>query len=325
MKLKLFVFLYLLAASIKSQTTCSLTASTNWTVATSWSCGHVPTGSDNIYIPYGYTVTITTVINLSTGNLTSMIIDGVLLFSGNTSRLDLPSTTTVNLTSNGLVTTNVNNNSQKFYIGNNPIWTSNNGSVTGPSIGTSTSGQLPIELLYFYGIPSGFDVILEWATVSEMDNDYFEIQSSEDGVNWLTIGKIIGNGNSQTLKNYTFLDYNPNIPTGYYRLKQVDYDGKFNFSGIIYVDFVRHNKKNSIIIAPNPIKQYDNINLILDGFDNEEVLLSIYNSYGSKFFEKLVILNGDKVVLPKINIPKGIYILTCVNNKESYIKKIIID
>ena len=159
-KLLLIILLYSLFSKGQTATTCSLIASTNWTVSTSWSCGHIPTGSDNIYIGSNYTVTITTSIDLSNGNLTNMTIEGGLFFSGNASKLLLPTTTTVSLTSTGVVYTDVNDNSQKLKIGNNTVWTSNSGSIYGPSIATSTSGQLPIELINFIGENDGNKNIL---------------------------------------------------------------------------------------------------------------------------------------------------------------------
>ncbi len=95
---------------------------------------------------------------------------------------------------------------------------------------------LPIELLSFEGYhQSDVDLnILEWTTASENNNKEFEVQSSYDGQNWIVVGSIEGAGNSTTLLSYQFSHFSDSKIT-YYRLKQVDYDGKWEFSNIISV------------------------------------------------------------------------------------------
>ena len=92
---------------------------------------------------------------------------------------------------------------------------------------------LPIELIYFNGKREGSDNILYWSTSSEINNDRFELYSSEDGEYWELVGIVNGSGNSSEIINYNYIHRtNKNL---YYKLKQVDYDGKFKYFDIVYI------------------------------------------------------------------------------------------
>lgn len=94
----------------------------------------------------------------------------------------------------------------------------------------------PIELLAFEGQNEGNFNHLKWITASEINNDYFDLERSADGINFETIGKIKGAGNSSSKLEYDFDDALPIQGVNYYRLKQVDFDGKFVYSQTIEID-----------------------------------------------------------------------------------------
>ena len=70
---------------------------------------------------------------------------------------------------------------------------------------------------------------MKWSTATEIDNDYFSIERSIDGINWQTITNVIGAGNSTSLKQYSFTDKELNNDISYYRLKQTDFSRKFKY------------------------------------------------------------------------------------------------
>jgi len=86
---------------------------------------------------------------------------------------------------------------------------------------------LPIELLTFTGEPYNDDVMLEWSTATEHNNDYFFIEKSLDGYQWTKIREVDATGNSTVTVNYMTFDTEPKKGINYYRLTQVDFDGQY--------------------------------------------------------------------------------------------------
>jgi hypothetical protein len=111
--------------------------------------------------------------------------------------------------------------------------------VTGFSwfnFGSQNENPLPVELLYFEGVRYPSFNNLKWATASEQNSSHFDIERSEDGEDWRVVGTKLAAGNSQSLINYTYLDYYNQDNIVYYRLVQYDIDGKFEVYGPIMLD-----------------------------------------------------------------------------------------
>jgi hypothetical protein len=142
---------------------------------------------------------------------------------------------------------------------NSPNWGAPNGTTAGTSNahqvrftsnGSSfpTSGlifvwtppePLPIVLMSFEGLAeSGYNHLF-WKTASESNNDYFTIERTQDGINYKQLTNINGAGNSNTTLSYDYIDYDIENTINYYRLKQTDYDGKFEYSHVIAIDNTR--------------------------------------------------------------------------------------
>jgi len=115
--------------------------------------------------------------------------------------------------------------------------------------GWSASGVLPVELLSFTGQNIGDGNELKWVTASEINNSHFLIQRSYDGVNFGTIGSISGYGTSNMQHAYTYYDSGVESKNAYYRLKQVDFDGDYEYSNTIVVYY---KENNNVHIFPNP-------------------------------------------------------------------------
>ena len=162
---------------------------------------------------------------------------------------------------------------------------------------------LPIELSYFKGNKESNSVNLKWETLSEKNNNYFEIERSINGLEFETLSTINGSGNSNTPLNYSYVDYNPNIGINYYRLKQVDYDGKFEYFKIISIEF---GIEDDFILHPNPNNGEFTI--------RTDKIITILNSLGQSVKFKKDIYNI------KIDYIPGIYYLI---SEEKSIKLII--
>src|ERR1700751_1021249 len=91
---------------------------------------------------------------------------------------------------------------------------------------SSPSAPLPVELVSFTADCSNGHELLNWSTASETNNDYFLVERSDDGNTFYEIGRAAGHGTSSQTNNYTFTDPQPLSGTVYYRLEQIDYNGK---------------------------------------------------------------------------------------------------
>jgi len=131
---------------------------------------------------------------------------------------------------------------------------------------------LPIELLNFeaaYMEESGF-VELKWSTATEIDNDFFTVESSQDGSNWTEILRKEGAGTTNQLMNYKDFDKHPYNGINYYRLKQTDYDGDYSYSKILAVNIL-NSIDYKIITFPNPVNT--RLNISSPGISFEEIFI----------------------------------------------------
>ncbi|MBK9047972.1 MAG: hypothetical protein IPL74_15250 [Bacteroidetes bacterium] len=110
---------------------------------------------------------------------------------------------------------------------------------------------LPIELLSFNAKPvDNKDVRCDWVTASEIDNDYFTIERSKNGIDFETAGITDGAGNSNYQLSYAFTDTEPYRGLSYYRLKQTDFDGRSSYSEIVAVMLTDKNSLIGFLIPP---------------------------------------------------------------------------
>ena len=138
-------------------------------------------------------------------------------------------------------------------------------------------GVLPVELIFFDAHELDDYIVLQWATASELNNDYFEIQRSGDGKNFKTIGVVEGNGTAYHTIHYNFKDRSPLKGVNYYRLKQYDFDGAFAYSPVVRAFFEAED--TGVKVYPNPAAE--KIQITLDHrFINTKTQLWLYNSHG---------------------------------------------
>lgn len=169
------------------------------------------------------------------------------------------------------------------------------------------TNPLPVELINFSGERvNDIEIALSWTTASETNNNYFEVQRLVDG-EFQTIGIVDGSGNSNEEICYEYVDYNVNSNVQYYRLKQVDFDGAFEYSNVIRVNEVLNTKEN-ITIYPNPVKDELNITLDFKGVILKLILIDISGKESLVGFDLLC--DGDtKLKIPIYKIENGIYML----------------
>lgn len=169
---------------------------------------------------------------------------------------------------------------------------------------------VPITLSSFTGYWRGKNARLEWVTQMESNNRVFKIERSLDGRNYSVIGEVVGAGNSQSVRNYSFDDLQAgNIPGYlYYRLKQVDYDGRFSYSNVV---LLKNENHGIFTIYPNPVKGIMYIKM--HDAPRSAQKYQLYNGIGQ------VIRNGavtsDIFSIDAGNLPAGSYLLRITNEK----------
>jgi len=169
---------------------------------------------------------------------------------------------------------------------------------------TSLCLTLPIQLIYFQAYPTEENTVkLEWKTASEVNNDFFTIERSSDGVEWKEIKRIDGAGNAEMM-TYTVLDEKPLAGLSYYRLKQTDFNGEFE-----YVDVKSVNFENTqlIHVYPNPTRNQ----FIIEGENEELQSLMISNILGENIVSgiKKEFINDRMMRVNISHLPNGVYLL----------------
>ncbi|OYU97751.1 MAG: hypothetical protein CFE21_05535 [Bacteroidetes bacterium B1(2017)] len=130
--------------------------------------------------------------------------------------------------------------------------------------GDSSANPLPVSMLFFNATNVNGDVFLKWATANEINNKGFAVERSVDGNNFKEIGFVKGNGTTNTTMNYASMDENAfalnNTTKLYYRLRQVDFDGVFEYSNVVLVDMDAQSK-DAVKVFPNPFVSSIGVNI----------------------------------------------------------------
>jgi hypothetical protein len=103
------------------------------------------------------------------------------------------------------------------------------------AVGSGTA--LPVEWVSFNAVQERETAVLQWRTASESNNDYFAVERASEDVQFQEIGRVPGRGNQTTPQDYVFTDVSPLKGVNYYRLRQTDFDGSYNYSPIVALPF----------------------------------------------------------------------------------------
>ena len=166
----------------------------------------------------------------------------------------------------------------------------------------------PVELTSFTALAKGKEIILNWSTATEINNHGFEIQRSISGKEFLIVGFIDGYGTTSEQHNYSYTDKNLDNGKYFYRLKQVDFDGSYEYSNVVDVEL---RALNSYILEqnyPNPFNPATTIRFSVP--EKSNVNLTVLNSIGEQV---ALILNENKepgfyqVEFNAANLSSGVY------------------
>ena len=118
---------------------------------------------------------------------------------------------------------------------------------------------LPISLSLFTGKRDGNNVQLKWITESEINNEYFTLERSYDGKDFVEVGRVDGAGNSNKSKYYYWTDDNPPSGECYYRLSQTDYDGRTETFNTVFIKADTEIDLKHFVISPSAFSQTFNV------------------------------------------------------------------
>ncbi len=179
---------------------------------------------------------------------------------------------------------------------------------------------LPVTLLEFTAQTQQNIVITKWSTSQELNSDYFEVEHSIDGINFKKIGKVNAAGNSSTLKAYSLPDNDPVTGANYYRLKQFDKNGYFEYSPIVKILF--NGVKGTIVVYPNPV--FDILNITVpQTLQNDKAVLQLFDIRGSLLLQKTITDKRTEILMG--SFAAGNYsLLIRDKNNEVVDKRIIV-
>lgn len=310
----------------------------DWNDPDTWDLGRVPDDGDEIIIDVGHTVIINDIIPgaFQTLDNVSIAIRGVLsledpggIFGRAALLLDVNSLLVIE---NGGEIVGTGSEDEYIRFGGNLFssreWQSDqDGDISGPSyINDSgiTAGEtpdgyipLPIDLISFTAKLSGRVVEIDWATAAEINNDFFTVERSEDGINWSMIGEELGDGDSHVRLDYQFIDYDPIPGISYYRLKQTDFDGQFEYFDPVVV---LYEATNVFKAFPNPVQNHINVTTSSE-LENATIFIKSLN--GQLLRADQVIISSHQVQLDLDHLPAGVYILEIVFPESNLSTRII--
>lgn len=192
------------------------------------------------------------------------------------------------------------------------------------------SNPIPVELTSFVASVAGNNVTLNWSTATETNNQGFEIQRSNGG-EYQVVGYVTGHGTTVEPQSYSFTDQNVGAGIYQYRLRQIDYDGKYEYSSVVEVEVLGPKEFSLAQNYPNPFNPTTAIdfNLAVDS----KVTLKVFDVLGQ---EIITLVNGNlsagshKVNFDASSLNSGVYLYridaTGVDGKTfSAVKKMILN
>ncbi|HEU4575863.1 MAG TPA: T9SS type A sorting domain-containing protein [Chitinophagaceae bacterium] len=184
---------------------------------------------------------------------------------------------------------------------------------------------LPVKFGTVTATALGSSVKVDWQTYNEVNVDHYEVERSADGVHFSTVGSVVANNVTQ-LSNYSLTDASPLGGNSFYRVKNVDIDGKFSYSVIVKVS--TGSQAARMALYPNPATSGSSIALQLTGLQKGTYKLRVFNSTGQEVFTQQVVHTGGSVTqslqLPS-SLRTGIYNVQLSGTDVKWNKALVIE
>lgn len=178
----------------------------------------------------------------------------------------------------------------------------------------------PIQLIDFSGFVDKQSIQLNWSTAQEINNKGFDLEKSDNSKDWEKITFVEAAENSDQIKNYSFIDIEPFDGNNFYRLKQIDLGGEFEYSNIIEIAF--QNTNSAIKVFPNP--NFGIFFIQIKNYNQKNAIFELYNSFANLVWQDKRLIHQSEIAEISGNFPKGVYFLRCQIGRDLFIEKIII-
>ncbi|MCF8297339.1 MAG: T9SS type A sorting domain-containing protein [Saprospiraceae bacterium] len=210
-------------------------------------------------------------------------------------------------------------------LANSSNWKSDDLNSYAPLVATfdNTDYTLPIQLISFNANKNNQNIELFWSTASEINNEFFTIERSNDAENFEIVKTVEGAGNSNEIINYSEIDESPLNGISYYRLKQTDFNGDFTYSEIVAVENTTDNLSLKI---QNIYSNSNSINFIISNPNLENLSYELINILGEVLFSSKVdcVIEKSKIVVNTEGLSHGIYFIKISGEKETIVEKVLI-
>jgi hypothetical protein len=196
------------------------------------------------------------------------------------------------------------------------------------TLGNATGGAnpLPIELASFEARRNGSRVDLLWETASELNNDYFEVERSQDGTTFTAFARVEGQGTKAGETAYTLTDEKPFSGRSYYRLKQVDFDQSVHYSKVVSVE-LNSSGQQTFMVYPNPATE-DQFTVQLSGIGGDErVVVRISDLLGRVVYQAEFSTGMSltpEFQIERAGLSKGVYIITLLHSRGQTSSRLVI-
>jgi Secretion system C-terminal sorting domain len=294
-----------------------------WDNPNTWNNNTLPAHNDIVCIPSGWSVTVkgstyadATGCPGNTANTPRLFVFvcGTINFDPS-GKLYLACASNINVYTGGTLLA-TNGSSDLIKIGATIVWggpgSGNQGNVNGPyylSDGGNGAGVLPALLKDFRAeMKRPFEVTLNWTTLNELNNEFFEVERMSGNKTWTVVGSVSSKGNSSSAVDYSFIDKSPAQGISFYRLKQIDKSGAAEYSSIAKIT---NRTTGKIAVYPNPASSQATI-YSATSFNSSQSI-QLFNITGA-LVKTIGVRAGNTLSIPLEDIGAGVYLVRVTEN-----------
>ena len=209
-------------------------------------------------------------------------------------------------------------NSSSNTITYSGVTVNNNATYTMGS--TSSANALPVEFLYITAKQELSENRIDWATAMEENNSHFIVERTHDGASWESLDEIGGAGFSSNIMKYTYLDQNPYSDVNYYRIKQVDYDGRYDYSPIVMVNSLIEEANISLKVYPSPAMDYVQVQW---GQEEETGKIVLIGLNGNVVAEQMPDQH-NAMVIDLTSVKDGVYFVQFIGSHATKTERLVV-